>query len=193
LAAALALRTGDRLRARRCAVSAARFTRDLSRNLNRRFDALGGFVERDLEVVAQVGAALWTAAPPAAAAEDIAKAEDVAKATEDVFEAAERVGIESAGRRAAEPGVTEAVVHMPLVGVDQNRVRLGSFLEPLFGFFVARIAVGMEFQRELPVRALDLLFRRRLGDAQDLVVIAFAHARLATFTMAGRSSRSPTL
>jgi len=95
--------------------------------------------------------------------------------------------------RAAEPGVTEAVVHVPLVGVDQNRVRLGSFLEPLFGFFVARIAVGMEFQRELPVRALDLLFRRRPGDAQDLVVVTFAHARVATFTMAGRSSRSPTL
>jgi hypothetical protein len=96
LAATLALRTRNRLRAWRCAVSTARLARHLPRDLNRRFDALRGLGERDLEVVAQIGAALWAAAP-AAAAEDIAKAENVAEAAEDVLEAAERVGIESAG------------------------------------------------------------------------------------------------
>jgi hypothetical protein len=130
--------------------------------------------------------------PSATAAEHIAKAEDVAEAAEDVLEAAERVRIESAGGRAAKAGMPEAVVHVPLVGVDEYRVRLGRFLEALLGFFVARIAVRMVLERKLAVRALDLLLGRRTSDAQDFVVVAFAHAPLATFTIDGRRSRSPT-
>ena len=51
----------------------------------------------------------------------------------------------------------------------------------------------MKLHRELAVRALQLdLGRRVVGDRQDLVVVALAHA-LATFTIAGRSSRSPIM
>ena len=90
------------------------------------------------------------------------------------------------------PGVAEAVVGRPLVGVGEDRVGLGRFLELLLGVLVARIAVGMVLQRQLAVRALDLLVAGRPGDAEDLVVVALAHA-LATFTIAGRSSRSPSM
>ncbi len=113
-------------------------------------------LERDLEVVAQVGAALRSAAPPPAA-EHVAEAEDVAEPAEDVLEAGEDGGIEAARGRAAETGVTEAVVHVALVGVGEDRVGLGRFLELLFGCLVAGIAIGMVLQRQLAVRALDFL------------------------------------
>jgi hypothetical protein len=80
------------------------------------------------EVVAQVGAALRAAAA-AAAAQDVAEAEDVAQAAEDVLEAREHARVEPAGRRAAQAGVAEAVVHVALVRVRQHRVGLGRFLE----------------------------------------------------------------
>ena len=58
-------------------------------NIDGRLDAFGGFLERDLEVVAQVASALGTASP--AAAEEVSE-----DAAEDVFEAGERRGIEAA-------------------------------------------------------------------------------------------------
>ena len=85
--------------------------------------------------------------------------------------------------------MAEAVVAVPLLRVRQNAVRLGRFLEFLFSGVIARIAIGMVLQRQLAVGALDLHLGGGPGDAEDFVVVAFAHA-FATFTMAGRSSRS---
>ena len=95
-----------------------------------------------------------------------------------------------AGR--ADAGVAEAVVHAPLLRVGEHRVGLGRFLELLLGLLVAGIAVGVVLERELAVGALDLLLGGRPRDAEHLVVVALAHA-LATFTIAGRSRRSPSL
>ena len=96
-------------------------------------------------------------------------------------------------RAAADAGVAEAIVARALVGVAEDRVGLGRFLELLFGLLVALIAIGMELERELAIRALDLLIGGGPGDLEDLVVVALAHDALATFTSAGRSSRSPSL
>ena len=57
---------------------------------------------------------------------------------------------------------------------------------------VARIPVRMMLHRELAIGALDLDLGRRLRDAEDFVVVALAHA-FATFTIAGRSRRSPIM
>ena len=94
--------------------------------------------------------------------------------------------------RRADAGVAEPVVGRALVGVGEDRVGLGRLLELLLGLGVARVAVGMVLERELAVGALDVLVRRVAGDAEHLVVVSLAHA-LATFTIAGRSSRSPSL
>ena len=53
-------------------------------------------------------------------------------------------------------GVAEAIVEAALLGVGENRVRLGALLEFLFGELVARIAIRVELHRQLAVRALDL-------------------------------------
>src|SRR5262249_12659074 len=145
----------------------------------------------DLEVVAQIRAPLRPAATPAAA-EDVAEAEQVAEIAEDVLEAGERVRIEAARADAADARMPEAVVQRSLLGIRDDRVRLGRLLEVLFGLVVPRIAIRVILQRELPVGALDLLVAGVAADAENLVVVALAHA-FATFTMAGRSRRSPSM
>ena len=152
-----------------------------------RLDALRRLLELDLEVVAKIGAALRAGAAAAAA-----EPENVAEAAEDVFEAAELRRIEAL-RAAADAGVAEAIVAGALVAVAEDRVGLGRFLELLFGRLVALVAIGVELQRELAIRALDLLIGGGAGDLEDLVVIALAHDAFATFTSAGRSRRSPSL
>ncbi len=172
----------------------ARLAGFLPRNLDGRFGAARRFLERDLEVVAQIGAALRAAAAPAAA-EQIAEAEHVAEdVAEDVAELGEDRRIEAAAGagRGAHARVAEAVVQAALLGVGEHRVRLGALLELLFGGLVARIAIRVVLHRQLAVRALDLDVGRRARDAEDLVVVALAHA-FATFTIAGRSSRSPIM
>ena len=192
LTAPLALRARGRLRPFGRAVAAARLALFLPRNLQRHLGALGRFLERDLEVVAQVGAALRAAPAAAAGAEDVAETEDVAEAAEDVLEPGEDVGVEAAGGRAAQAGVAEAVVHVALVGVGEHRVGLGRLLEQVFRLLVAGIAIGVMLERQLAVGALDFLVGRGLGDPEHFVVVALAHD-LATFTMAARSSRSPSM
>ena len=96
-------------------------------------------------------------------------------------------------RAVADAGVAEAIVAGALVAVAEDGVGLGRFLELLLGLLVALVAIGVELQRQLAVRALDLLVGCRAGDLEDLVVVALAHDAFATFTSAGRSRRSPSL
>ena len=173
--------------ARRGAVALAGVAGLVPRNLDVGLDALRRLLELDLEVVAKIGAALRAGASAAAA-----KAENVAEAAEDVLEAGELRRIEAL-RAAADAGVTEAVVARALVAVAEDGVGLGRFLEFLFGASCRPVAIRVELQRELAIRALDFLIGGGAGDLEDLVVVALAHDALATFTSAGRSSRSPSL
>ena len=111
----MTLRACRGLGARRGAAAGARFARFLARDLNRRLGAFGRLLERDLEVVAEVGAPLHAAAP-ASAAEDVAEAEDIAETAEDVLEAGEDTRIESASGGSAEAGVAVAIVEVRLSG-----------------------------------------------------------------------------
>src|SRR5205814_3899830 len=108
------------------------------------------FLEADLEVVAEIGAALRSAAP--APAEEIAEAEHVAENVGEVAELGEDGRIEpgaAAGGR-AHARMAEAIVGRTFVRVREHRVRLGGFLESLFGRVIAGIAIGMVFERQLP-------------------------------------------
>ena len=134
LAGAAALRAGLGRRARRGAGARAGLAGLLARDLDRRLGAGRRFLEGDLEVVAQIGAALRAAAPPAAA-EDVAEAEHVAEAGEDVGEVGEDRRDRSPRRRraAAHAGVAEAIVEAALLAIGEDRVGLGRFLEALLG------------------------------------------------------------
>ena len=164
----------------------------MARDLDRGFRALRGLLERDLEVVAEVRAALRAAAPPAAAgAEQVAETEHVAEDVGEVAELREDRRVES-GRPAAgagDAGMAEAIIRGALLGVGEDGVRFRALLELFFREIIARVAIRMMFHREPAIRTLDFGVARGLGDLEHLVVVALAHA-LATFTMAGRSRRS---
>jgi hypothetical protein len=161
----------------------AGFARLFAWNLDRGFGARKRFFERDLEVVAQIGAARRTGATAAAA-----EAEEVA---EDVREVAERFGIEATTAGARDAGHAEPVVPRAFLGVAEHGIRLGGFLEFFFGGGVALIAVRMMLEREFAIGALDVLVACAAGDAQNLVVVLLLHA-FATLTRAGRKRREPS-
>ena len=133
---------------------------------------------------------------PAGGAEQISEAEHFAEAAEDVAEVGEDGGVEAgAGSRgAAHAREAEAIVGRALLGIREDGVRFGRLLEFLLGELIPGIAVGMVLERQLAVRALDFGFAGRPVDAEDVVVIALGrrHA-FATLTIAGRSSRSPSM
>ena len=72
-----------------------------------------------------------------------------------------------------EGGMSIAIVGGAFLLVDQDVVSFAEFLEFLFRVRVVRILVGVKFDRELAIRALDFLAGRVAFDAQDFVVIAF--------------------
>ena len=184
LAVAVAVGAPLRRAARRGPRAAARVAGLLPRDLQRGLGAVRGFLERDLQVVAQVAAAAG-AAPPAAAAEP----EQIAQPAEDVPEVVEdrRVDAGPAGC-AADPGVPEAVVSAPLLGVREHGVGFRRLLEPFLGGLVAGVAVRMVLEGQLAVGALDVRVLRGAGNAENLVVVARRHA-FATLTIDGRSKR----
>ena len=87
--------------------------------------------------------------------------------------------------------MAEAVVHLPLFRIGNDRVRFGGFFEFLFSGVVAGVAIRVIFQRQLAVGAFHFRIGRAALDAENFVVVALAHDAFATFTMAGRSRRSP--
>src|SRR5262249_42306809 len=74
------------------------------------------------------------------------------------------------------PRMPETVVGAPLFGVLEDVVGLLDLLEALLGGLIARIDVGVELPGQTPVGLLDVGLRGALGDAQDLVELAFGHS-----------------
>jgi len=137
-------------------------------NLDLRLAAEGRLGEGDLEVVAEIGAALLAVARSAALPEDLA--EDVPEDVVDV--AAGEPGLEGAGPETAGRLVAEAIVAGALFRIAENLVRLGGLLELLLGDLVAVVLVGVVLDGELAERALQLLRRGRARNPTDLIVIA---------------------
>src|SRR5690606_3601311 len=126
-------------------------------------------LEIHAQLVGEVGAAKHLAAAAAAAAKDIAEhvAENVA----------ETVRPEAAGpaRPGANAFVSELVVGRTLLGAVQDVIGLADFLELARFRLVALVAIGVVLHGETPVRFLDVLFGRRSGYAEDVVIITFGH------------------
>src|SRR5262249_37854984 len=137
------------------------------------------------------GATLRSAAP-AASAEHVAEPEQIAETPEDVLEAGERVRVEAARPHAAHARVAVAIVRRALLRIAQHRVRLGRFLEAFFRLGITGVLVRVVRDRQLAVRGLQLHLGGIAAYAEDFVVVALAHP-FATFTIAGRSSRSPSM
>src|SRR5262249_2934129 len=74
-------------------------------------------------------------------------------------------------------GMSVAVVAPPLLAVAEDFVRLRRFLELLFRFRIADVAVRVVLHGQLAVRFLDLLVVRLPRPAEDLVVVPLARHR----------------
>src|SRR5215467_3409540 len=173
-AGAAAVRTGLRLGAGLGAGAGAGLARHRGRDAHLRGLAGKRLFERDLHVVAQIGAALGAiaAAAPAGHAED---------ALEDVGEGGAETGAKivcAAAHSLLEGGVAEAVIGGALVGILENLVRLVDFLEALLARCVAGIAIGVPLHRELAESGLEVGVARSALDFEGLVIAALRHPRV---------------
>jgi hypothetical protein len=136
---------------------------------------VGGLFQRDLhgiaEIVATVDLAAATTAP-ATLVEHVA--EDVAKG---FGKAAKALGASAHAAVGVHARMAVLVVGRALVAVGEHLVGLFDLLEFLLGLAccITLIAVGVVLHRQLAIGLLDVVVRGVLGNAQDLVVIAFGH------------------
>ena len=106
-----------------------------------------------------------SSAPAATAAKAKTATENIAELRENVVEV-EASSTKPAATKAATGGVkAELVILLTLLGVAEHVVGLGSLLELLFGFLVARVLVRVVLDGKLLVRVLDLVCTRVLADA----------------------------
>ena len=73
--------------------------------------------------------------------------------------------------------MTELVVAGPAVAIGEDLVGLGRLLEAFLGLGVAGLLVGMVFERQATVGALQVCLAGIAGDAEDFVVVALGHVR----------------
>ena len=82
------------------------------------------------------------------------------------------------------PGKAELVVAGLLIRVGEHLVGLVDLLELLLGLLVVRVQVRVVLPGHLLIGLFDLVLGRSLGDAQNLVVIAFLFChRITNFSM----------
>src|SRR5690606_31102067 len=146
-----------------------------------------GLLQRQFQLIAQVGAPEHLRAATATAA-----AEDVTEhITEDVAEVRARAETVAAGATAPlriQAFMAVLVIDGPLGGVGEYFVGLLDLLELLLGLGIAGIAVGMQLHGEAPVGLLDVGLRRITRHVQNLVVVALRHAACLALPAAGHQA-----
>ncbi|MND94885.1 hypothetical protein D3C80_871200 [compost metagenome] len=131
--------------------------------------ATNSFLEGQLHVVAQIGTAAGTLT--AATTEDVAKY--VAK---DIAEVGTAAAKPTATAHAAlfKRRMAVLIVGRTLLIVGQNFVRFLDLFKSGFGVLIL-VAVRMVLHRQAFIRLFDLTFFRRLGDAENLVIVFLRH------------------
>ncbi len=130
-------------------------------------------LQRDLHIVAQIGAAL----PSGAAAATATHAEEV---VEDVREGGGKVSAETVRARTHavavfEGSMAETIIGRAFVRVLENLVGLVDLLETMLGFIVTGIAIRMALHRLLAKGSLDVRLTRGAFYRQCFVIAALGH------------------
>ena len=142
------------------------------------------FFQGDLQIVAQIGAALATLGSSATSTakklfEDAAAA--AATTTKYFTEDVKRIcpsETASAGRRARSVGkcsMPVAIVGCALLVIGEDVVGFSKLFKLLLRLMIVRILIRMILDRELAIGLLDLRSIRIPGDTQHFVIIAFFH------------------
>ena len=132
----------------------------------------------DREIVAQIVAANLPRTSLLSSTHVEHLAEQVAEDVAQVDTAAEAT--EAARAATAHTRVPKSIVGSALVRIAQHLVRFTRLFELLFCGVIARVAVRVELHCQLAISALQLLVAGFTRNAQNLVVICFAHSRICT-------------
>ena len=140
------------------------------------FDAFGGVFQRDFDADLQIRALIvWLTAAAPASAEHLA--EDVGKV--EALCAAESAKTAESARAAAHAllkcGMAVLVIHGAFFFVGQGVVGFLNFFKFFFRLFVAGIAVGVVFHRQLAVGFFDFVVARTARHAECCIKILVAH------------------
>src|ERR1700682_6484942 len=191
LAASAARRAIDGARPRLGAFAAAFRAGIEFANFDLLVDAESRFFERDLHVVAQIGAALAPFAISRGGAAEKRFENSPAPAAKDFAENIERImETAAAPAHALRKGrMTEAIVSRALIGIDQDVVGFAELFEFFFGVRVVGVFVGVIFDGEFAVGALHFLLRRGARDGQHFVVIALFRCHLISRSRARAGAR----
>ena len=76
-----------------------------------------------------------------------------------------------------------AVISGALLGIAQDAIGFGGFLEFFFRFVIAGIAIGVKFERKPAVRRFEGRFIAIAADAENFVIVAFDHAQVLNFSV----------
>ena len=172
LAAAVALRAGDRLGSRPSSRTTALLAAQRSAHLDRDSCAEDGVGKCDVGDNLEILATRWTGwAAASATTEGTASA-----AEEGVEQIAESTAVEHVAevrstRRGTDSRLTEAVVSGPSVSVAEHLVCLSNLFEALLGCGVAGVGVGVQLAGPLAVGLLDLVGAGRARHAEQVVVV----------------------
>ena len=115
------------------------------------------------------------ASPASTTEQGIEDASKIAKQILKIPEGRRRSGGARTATHALNAGKTELVVRLTALLVGENLIGFGRFLEPVFSCLVTGIPVGMICDRNLAVRALDVVLVDTTVDAKHRVVISFGH------------------
>jgi hypothetical protein len=141
------------------------------------FRSENGFLESQSHVEEQVvtGAGGCTGAGSSASPKTKRKEilKNISKGAEYVLESPN-----TAEPGASQPFVTVGVINATLLGVSQNFIGFGGFLELLLRLLVSRISIRVVLESELAIGLLHLLLTRLPRNTQDLVIIPFLHSAL---------------
>ena len=146
------------------------------RHAYRGVKAVSRLLECDVEVVAQISAAVdlrATALPTAATT-----TKDVAKnVTKGIRETTAKPGTRSArtAHIRVNSGVAKAVISFALLRIRQHLVGFFCLFEFIFRLLAIRIAIRMEFHGELAIGLFDFFVRSVLRYTERFVKIAFCH------------------
>src|SRR5262245_28695074 len=137
------------------------------------FHPESGFLERDLHVVTQVASTLAAIGLGRAAAEKgLENSAATACAAKNFAEDIEWIVEPAAAAALGKGGMSITIIGGAFLFVDEDVVSFAELLKFLFRVRVVGIFVGVKFDRELAIRALDFIARRIALDAQDFVVVA---------------------
>ncbi len=164
-------------RARRGAVAVAFIAGIEFTNFDFFFGPGSRFLERDLHIVTQIGTALPIFRSTAGAAKKTFENSTASTAaTENFAENIERIMETAAAKSTAtlrERSMSVTIVGGAFIVIDQHIVGFTDLLEFFFRMRVVWIFVGMEFDREFAIGALDIVRGRAARDFQHFVIIAF--------------------